>query len=95
MSKNRIQFIVIFLGILIIFSFIALIYGMYSKISMISEEKINDSKRISLNLEESEEIIDMKVINENSLLIIINNSGNLKGVIYNVKQHKISEFIEK
>ena len=68
---------------------------MYSKISMISEEKINDSKRISLNLEESEEIIDMKVINENSLLIIINNSGNLKGVIYNIKQHKISEFIEK
>ena len=68
---------------------------MYSKISIISEEKINDSKRISLNLEESEEIIDMKVINENSLLIIIKNSGNLKGVIYNIKQHKISEFIEK
>ena len=95
MSKNIIQFIVIFLGILIIFSFIALIYGMYSKISIMPEEKINDSKRISLNLEESEEIIDMKVINENSLLIIIKNSGNLKGAIYNIKQHKISEFIEK
>ena len=68
---------------------------MYSKISIMPEEKINDSKRISLNLEESEEIIDMKVINENSLLIIIKNSGNLKGAIYNIKQHKISEFIEK
>ena len=56
---------------------------------------IDDSKRISLNLEKSEEIIDMKVIDENSLLIIIKNSGNLKGAIYNIKQHKILEFIEK
>ena len=68
---------------------------MYLKTSVISEDMIDDSKRISLNLEKSEEIIDMKVIDENSLLIIIKNSGNLKGAIYNIKQHKISEFIEK
>ena len=48
-----------------------------------------DLKKISLNLTDKEEIIDIEVIDENRLLITINNSDNLKGVIYNIKQNKI------
>ena len=95
MSKKILQFVVILLGILIIFSFITLIYGMYSKISTNSKDITLDLKKISLNLTDKEEIIDIEVIDENRLLITINNSDNLKGVIYNIKQNKILKIIEK
>ena len=95
MSKKILQSVVILLGILIIFSFIALIYGMYSKILTDSEDVTLDPKKISLNLNDIEEIIDIEIIDENRLLITINNSDSLKGVIYNIKQNKILKIIEK
>ena len=95
MSKKILQFVVILLGILIIFSFIALIYGMYSKISTNSKDMNLDIKNISLNLTNKEEIIDIEVIDKNRLLITINSSDNLKGVIYNIKQNKIVKIIEE
>ena len=95
MSKKILQSVVILLGILIIFSFIALIYGMYSKISTNSKDITLDLKKISLNLTNKEEIVDIEVIDENRLLITINSSDNLKGVIYSIKQNKILKIIEK
>ena len=95
MSKKILQSVVILLGILIIFSFIALIYGMYSKISTDSEDITLDPKKITLNLNDKEEIINIEIIDENRLLITINNSDNLKGVIYHIKQNKILKIIEK
>jgi len=95
MSKKILQSVVIILGILIIFSFIALIYGMYSKILTDSEDIALDLKKITLNLNDEEEIIDIKIIDENRLLITINSSNNLKGVIYHIKQNKILKIIEK
>ena len=95
MSKKILQSVVILLGILIIFSFIALIYGMYSKILTDSEDVTLDPKKISLNLNDKEEIIDIEIIDENRLLITINNSDSLKGVIYNIKQNKILKIIER
>ena len=97
MSKKILQLIVILLGILIIFAFIALIYGMYSKISTNSKDMTLDRKKISLNLKNKEEIIDIEVdiIDENRLLITINNSDNLKGVIYHIRQNKILKVIER
>ena len=95
MSKKILQFIVIFLGILIIFALIALIYGMYLKTSTNSKDITLDLKNISLNLTNREEIVDIEVIDENRLLITINSSDNLKGVIYNIKQNKILKIIEK
>jgi len=68
---------------------------MYSKISTNSKDITLDLKKISLNLTDKEEIIDIEVIDENRLLITINNSDNLKGVIYNIKQNKILKIIEK
>ena len=95
MSKKILQFVVVLLGILIIFSFIALIYGMYSKISTNSKDITLDLKKISLNLTNIEEIVDIEVIDENRLLITINSSDNLKGVIYSIKQNKILKIIQK
>ena len=95
MSKKILQFVVILLGILIVFSFIALIYGMYSKISTNSKDIALDLKKISLNLTDKEEIIDIEVIDENRLLITVNSSDNLRGVIYNIKQNKLLKIIEK
>ena len=68
---------------------------MYSKISIDSEDITLDPKKITLNLNDKEEIIDIEIIDENRLLITINSSDNLKGVIYNIKQNKILKIIEK
>ena len=95
MSKKILQFVVVLLGILIIFSFIALIYGMYSKISTNSKDMTLDLKNLSLNLSNKEEIIDIEVIDENRLLITINSSDNLQGVIYHIEKNKIIRIIEK
>ena len=54
-----------------------------------------DSKKITLNLNDKEEIVDIEIIDKNRLLITINTSDNLKGVIYNIKQNKILKIIEK
>ena len=68
---------------------------MYSKISTDSKDVTLDPEKITLNLHDKEEIIDIEVIDENRLLITINNSDNLKGVIYHIKQNKILKIIEK
>ena len=68
---------------------------MYSKILTDSEDIALDLKKITLNLNDEEEIIDIKIIDENRLLITINSSNNLKGVIYHIKQNKILKIIEK
>ena len=68
---------------------------MYSKISTDSKDVTLDPEKITLNLNDKEEIIDIEVIDENRLLITINNSDSLKGVIYNIKQNKILKIIEK
>ena len=68
---------------------------MYSKISTNSKDVTLDPEKITLNLNDKEEIIDIQIIDENRLLITINNSDNLKGVIYHIKQNKILKIIEK
>ena len=68
---------------------------MYLKISTNSENIILNTENISLNLKKEEEIVDIRIIDENRLLIIIKNSSTLKGAVYNIKHKKISEFINK
>ena len=95
MSKKILSSIVIFLAILIVFCFIALIYGMYLKISSNSFNNSYSSEFISLNLKEDEEIANIQVIDENRLLITIKNTSFLTGAIYNIKEKKIQEYIDK
>ena len=68
---------------------------MYSKILTDSEDITLDPKKITLNLNDKEEIVNIEIIDKNRLLITINSSDNLKGVIYNIKQNKILKIIEK
>ncbi len=68
---------------------------MYSKISTNSKDVTLDPEIITLNLNDKEKIIDIEVIDENRLLITINSSDDLKGVIYNIKQNKIIKIIER
>ena len=84
-----------FLGILIIIAFITLIYGMYLKISINPKDMTLKGEKISLNLKKDEQIIDIKIIDNNRLLLVIKSSGNIKGAIYNIKKDRISKFIVK
>jgi len=68
---------------------------MFSKNLTESKDITLDPKKITLNLNDKEEIIDIEIIDENRLLITINNSDNLKGVIYHIRQNKILKVIEK
>ena len=68
---------------------------MYSKILIDSEDITLDPEKITLNLNDKEEIIDIEVIDEHRLLITINNSDNLKGVIYHIRQNKILKVVER
>ena len=95
MTKKLLQYIVISLGILIIFTFIALIYGMYLKISKNQNAFNADPKEISLNLSNNDEIVEINVIDQEKLLIIIKKEDKLRAAIYNIKMQKITEFIEK
>ena len=89
MTSNFLKFTVIFLAILIFICFAFLLYGLYSKISntevLISEEITS----YSLNLSNSELIKDIKIIDENNLLLVISDDSDIYSIIYNVRENKI------
>jgi len=95
MNNNFLKFIVIFLAILIFICFAFLLYGLYSKISntegLISEEKTS----YSLNLSNTENIKDVKIINENNLLFIISDNDQIYLILYNLDKKQIISKIGK
>ena len=89
MTNNFLKFTVIILAILIFICFAFLLYGLYAKISnteVLSNEEITN---YSLNLTNSENIKDIKIINENNLLIVVSNNEQIYLVIYNLDKKKI------
>ena len=89
MTNNFLKFTVIFLAILIFICFVFLLYGLYAKISnteVLSNEEITN---YSLNLTNTENIKDIKIINENNLLIVVSNNDQIYFVIYNLDKKKI------
>ena len=95
MYKNIIQSIVIILAILIVFAFLALIYGMYLKISKPTDILIKNTDFFSSNLSKDEKIMNIEVIDKGHILILINKDNNVKGAIYNIKKNKIIRIIDK
>lgn len=95
MSKNFIQFVVIILGVFIIIAFLAIIYGMYLKISKSSNNLINIPYIFSTKLNDNEKILNIEVIDKNKLLILIESADNIKGAIYDIENNKIIRFIER
>ena len=89
MTNNFLKYTVIFLAVLIFICFVFLIYGMYSKISnteVLSGDKIMN---YSLNLNNSEQIKDIKIIDKNNLLLTISDDDQLHIIIYNLNENKI------
>ena len=95
MSKNIIQSIVIILAILIFIAFLALIYGMYLKISIPSYNLEKSSYIYSLKLDKNEKIKNIEVIDKDNLLIVIDQGDDIKGSIYNIKENEVIRFINR
>ena len=95
MSKKILQFIVILLALLIVICFISLIVGMYLKISGNQNNSQYNIKDFSLGLSKNEKIIDIEVLNKNQLLIVISNSVDTSGVVYDTKENNIISTIKR
>ena len=89
MSNKFLKFVVIFLAVLIVICFALLLYGFYSKISNNQKISNNDVLNFSLNLKSSENIKDIKIIDQNNVLIVISNNDQLYLIMYNLKNNKI------
>ena len=95
MKKNITQSIVLILGILIIIAFLAVIYGMYLKISAPSKNLADSSIIFSSKLTDGEKIKNIEVLNKDKLLILIETGDKLKSAIYDVNKNKIIRIIER
>ena len=89
MTNNFLKFTVIFLAILIFICFAFLLYGLYSKISNTEVSLNQEISSYSLNLSNSESISDIKIIDENNLLIVVSNNEQIYLIIYNLDKKKI------
>ena len=95
MTSNFLKYTVIFLAVLIFICFALLLYGLYSKISntevLISEE----ISSYSLNLTNTEIIKNVRIINENNLLIVISDDDQIYLIIYNLDKKRVTSKIGK
>ena len=83
------------MAVLIIICFVSLILGMYLKITGNQNNSENSIKNFSLNLANNEKIIDIQVLNSNQLLIVISNSVNTSGIVYDTKNNNIISAIKR
>ena len=95
MSKNTLKYVVIILGLLIILSFFGVIYGMYSKLSTIDNKNFNYQRDFNLRLDIGQSIKNIEVIDENTLLILIQAKKTTKGAIYDISKNEIVRYIER
>ncbi len=89
------KFIVIFLAILIIFCFVALIYGMYLKISKNQFKQVYSNNTFSLNLDKNEKIIGIDTLNDTNILFKITDSKNTYAIIFDIKNNTIKSKIQR
>jgi len=85
MSNKFLKFVVIFLAVLIVICFALLLYGFYSKITNNQKISNNDVLNFSLNLKSSENIKDIKIIDQNNVQKVISDKiyKNLKVLLIN------------
>ena len=68
---------------------------MYLKIAGNQNNYQNSIKEFSLGLANNEKIIDIQVLNNNQLLIVISNSVNTSGIVYDTKKNNIISTIKR
>ena len=89
MSKKILQFVVVFLAVLILLCFLALIYGLYIKIAKKQSNLETKNITFNLNLEEDDEITDIDLIDNEKILFTIKNNNKIYAVIYDINSKKI------
>jgi len=68
---------------------------LYSKISNTQDLSNNEITNYSLNLKNSEKIKDIKVIDENNVLIVIYDDDQSYLIMYNLKENKVLSIISR
>tara|TARA_X000000950_G_scaffold6723_1_gene7286 strand:- start:61 stop:354 length:294 start_codon:yes stop_codon:yes gene_type:complete len=88
MSQKILKFVVIFLAILILLCFIALIYGLYIKSAKKQINLETNNINYNLNLEVGHKITDIDLIDNNKLLFTIKNNNEMYALIYDIQNKK-------
>ena len=91
MSQKILKFIVIFLGILIVICFLALVYGLYIKTTKKQSNLEKNLIDYNLNLEKGHKITDIDMIDNNRILFTIKNNDKVYALIYDIQTSNITK----
>ena len=91
MSQKILKFIVIFLGILIVICFLALVYGLYIKTTKKQSNLETNLIDYNLNLEKGHKITDIDMIDNNRILFTIKSNDKVYGLIYDIETSNITK----
>ena len=91
MSQKILKFIVIFLGILIVICFLALVYGLYIKTTKKQSNLETNLIDYNLNLEKGHKITDIDMIDNNRILFAIKNNDKVYALIYDIETSNITK----
>ena len=94
MSKKILQFTVVFLALLILFCFFALIYGLYIKIGKKQSNLEVKNITYNLNLSVGHKITDIDLIDDKKILFTIQNNDKVYAIIYDIKSKEIVKIEE-
>ena len=91
MSQKILKFIVIFLGILIVICFLALVYGLYIKTTKKQSNLDTNLIEYNLNLEKGHKITDIDMIDSNQILFTIKSNDKVYALIYDIETSNITK----
>ena len=91
MSQKILKFIVIFLGILIVICFLALVYGLYIKTTKKQSNLETNLIDYNLNLEKGHKITDIDLIDNNRIVFTIKNNDKVYALIYDIQTSNITK----
>ncbi|GIR47275.1 MAG: hypothetical protein CM15mP57_3170 [Alphaproteobacteria bacterium] len=91
MSQKILKFIVIFLGILIVICFLALVYGLYIKTTKKQSNLETNLIEYNLNLEKGHKITDIDMIDNNRILFTIKSNDKVYALIYDIETSNITK----
>ena len=91
MSQKILKFIVIFLGILIVICFLALVYGLYIKTTKKQSNLETNFIEYNLNLEKGHKITDIDMIDNNRILFTIKSNDKVYALIYDIETSNITK----
>ena len=91
MSQKILKFIVIFLGILIVICFLALVYGLYIKTTKKQSNLETNLIEYNLDLKKGHKITDIDMIDNNRILFTIKSNDKVYALIYDIETSNITK----